>query len=162
MFGLLQYATLSQGHTNSVHFCLFVVYWFHVHLRRRGLIEQKASLNVPGEDSFNPLNPAIEYHDTTIEQHMDDIFGSGPNNLYEANYQCKRVVTEANRLGLVQHPDKLKPPIRTNKQSESQDEVRHYGGFVITTSPLSSRGADATLASARVMAEVILDVQELA
>ena len=93
---------------------------------------------------------------------MDDIFGSGPDNPYEANYQCKRVVTEANRLGLVQHPDKLKPPVRTNKQSESQDEVRHYGGFVITTSPLSRRGSDATLASARVMEEVILDVHELA
>ena len=25
-FGLLQYATFLQGHTNPVHFCLFVVY----------------------------------------------------------------------------------------------------------------------------------------
>ena len=43
--GALQYATLCMGHTNSVYFCLFVVYWFHTHLRRRGLIERDKRLN---------------------------------------------------------------------------------------------------------------------
>ena len=100
-------------------------YWFHVHLRRQGLIEQSVSLNVPGQDSFNPLIAAVVYGDTTIEQHMDDIIGSGPPNPFEANEHCRLVVIEANRLGLVQHAGKLKPPVQTEKDPISQRRIKN-------------------------------------
>ena len=42
-YGPLQFTTLSQGHVNSVHYCLKLVYWLYAHLREKGFITKRAS-----------------------------------------------------------------------------------------------------------------------
>jgi hypothetical protein len=160
--GSLQYTKLSMGHhTNSVSYCFFVVYWFHAHLRRKGLIKRGRALNVPGAHNFNPASSSILYEDTCAEQYMDDMIGAGPPDLQHASNEARAVGTEGNRLGLVQHPAKHKQPTVSKAQNDEPADERQYGGFKLATSPLARVGVDSTFKSARVMAGVLMSVGSL-
>ena len=113
-----------MGHTNSVAYCLFVVYWFHTHLRRGNLIECGKTLNVPGAPTFNPASSSILYENTCAEQHMDDMIGVGPPDLQHASNEARAVVTEGNHLGLAQHPAKLKHPTLPKAQNDEPADER--------------------------------------
>ena len=138
-----------------------MVYWFHAHLRRKGLIERGTALNVPGEPNFNPASSSILYENTCAEVYMDDMIDVGPPDLQHASNEARAVVTEGNRLGLAQHPAKLKQPTVSKAQNDEPADERQYGGFKLATSPLARVGVDSTIKSTRVMAGVLMSGSSL-
>ena len=136
-----------MGHTNSVHYCLRLGYWEHAMLRKKKMIDQKITLNVPSMEGFNPVEDCVIYElgTTVLRQHMDDRATSCNGTAVQAASQCRNICAfTSGTLGWSLHEKKLLMPIRP-----SAKEPRYFGGFELRGSKVRDVNPAAAAAASR-------------